>query len=86
MPFVRVGWWRVVGSYDKIILVQFLIPSPLCCFGRSRQIAERAMVLVATLSILLINPKSLHLEHLAKIICSATFSVPTRWYLYQRCT
>ena len=28
----------------------------------------------------------IHLEHFAKICCSATFSVPARWYLLYRCT
>ena len=36
--------------------------------------------MVATLSKVLITPKRLHLECFCKIRCSATFSMPTRWY------
>ena len=35
--------------------------------------------LVAHLSKLLTTVKSLHLEHLTSVCCSATFSVPTKW-------
>ena len=36
--------------------------------------------MVATLNKVLITQKRLHLEHFCKIRCSATFSMPTRWY------
>ena len=42
-------------------------------------------MLMATFSKLLVTHKKwLYLEHLTKICYSATFTVPTRWYLFWR--
>ena len=49
-------------------------------FFRPRSIANSVIAMVATLSKVLITPKQLHLEHFCKMRCSATFSMPTRWY------
>ena len=57
-----------------------LCPFIWCCYFTPRTIAKWVIAMVATLSKMLITPKRLHLECFCKIRCSATFSMPTRWY------
>ena len=57
-----------------------LCPFIWCCYFTPRTIAKWVIAMVATLSKVLITPKRLHLECFCKIRCSATFSMPTRWY------
>ena len=57
-----------------------LCPFIWCCYFTPGTIAKWVIAMMATLSKVLITPKRLHLECFCKIRCSATFSMPTRWY------
>ena len=72
-------WLFLLGLFNV------LWPYCLClfiwrCFFRPRSIAKWVIAMVASLSKVVITPKRLHLEHFCKIRCSATFSMPTKWY------
>ena len=68
------------GCHKCVVAHLYSLKIACLVFFRPRSIAQRVIAMVSTFSKVPITPKRLHLEHFCKICCSATFSMPTRWY------